>query len=60
MPDDLAALLLREEIMETRERRLLLREERRMLRVEMVRRIAWPLLGFGLAALGVVSLSMPR
>jgi putative Mn2+ efflux pump MntP len=60
MLEDLLGLVMIEEALEARERRLLLREQRRALRIETIRRIALSFVALAVAALTIAGVAAPH
>jgi hypothetical protein len=60
MLEDLLGLVMIEEALEARERRLLLREQRRALRIETIRRIAFSFVALAVAALTIAGVAVPH
>jgi hypothetical protein len=60
MLDDLRALVMIEELLEARDRRLLIREQRRFLRAEMARRFVLLAVALILVALAAMGVATPR
>ena len=60
MLEEAVSFLLLAEALESHERRLLIRDQRRLLRIEMVRRVVLPLAGLALLGLAAAGVGVPR